>query len=253
LRFPRFALPLAAAAAGLALAACGGDGGDASNKVFVAPPWNGEETLTYSLEQEGVNNEATCVLTTEQAEGEELTLIRSCSDNRGYSDEGRATVFGQSLEPKESVRTYYDVEDDRTTVHSVRYEGREAHFETRVSDDDDSRTTSRDLPEPTEEFPTPGWYDDESLLWLVRGIELREGYEDHYTHVINAGQPRVLSADLEVQDLEEVEVPAGTFNAWLVRVSSGNVVYRFWVDEEAPHRVVRATVEDSTYELTDVE
>ena len=50
------------------------------------------------------------------------------------------------------------------------------------------RNTSRDLPEPTEEWPTPGWYDDESLFWLVRGVELREDYEDHYTHVINAGQ-----------------------------------------------------------------
>jgi hypothetical protein len=253
LRFPNIALPLAVIAAGLVVAACGGGGSDASNKVFVAPPWAGEETLTYALEQEGVDNEATCVLTTEQSEGEELTLVRACSDNRGYSDEGRVVVLGESLEPRESVRTYYDVEEDRTTVHSVRYEGREAHFETRVSDDDDARTTSRDLPEPTDESPTPGWYDDESLLWLVRGIELREGYEDHYTHVINAGQPRVLTADLEVQELEEVEAPAGTFRAWLVRVSSGNVVYRFWVDEEAPHRVVRATVEGSTYELTNVD
>ena len=253
MRFPRFALPLAAASAGLVIAACGGDGGDESNKVFVAPPWTGEETLTYSLEQEGVDNEATCVLSTGPTEGEEITLIRSCTDDRGYRDEGRVLAFGQTLEPKESSRTVYDVEEDRTTVHSVTYEGREAHFETRSDDDGDARTTSRDLPEPTEESPTPGWYDDESLLWLVRGIELREGYEDHYTHVINAGQPRVLSADLEVQELEEVEVPAGTFNAWLVRVSSGNVVYRFWVDQEAPHRVVRATIEDSTYELTNVE
>jgi hypothetical protein len=241
------------AAAGIAVAACGGDGDEGSNKVFVAPPWDGPEALTYSLEQEGVDNEATCLLTTEPGDGDALTLVRACSDNRGYTDEGRVVVGRETLDPKESSRTVFDVEDDRTTVHSVRYEGREAHFETRSDDDEDSRTTSRDLPEPTEEYPTPGWYDDESLLWLVRGVELRAGYEDHYTHVINAGQPRVLSADLDVQEREEVTVPAGTFAAWRVRVTSGNVIYRFWVDEGPGHRVVRAQVEGSTYELLDAE
>lgn len=253
MNFRTFVLSVAGAAAGMALAACGGDGDDRSNKVFVAAPWDGEETLRYDLEQEGVDNEATCVLSTERADGDALTLTRACEDNRGYTDEGRVVVAADTLEPRESVRTYYDVEEDRTTIHSVRYDGSEAHFETRTDDDDDSRTTSRDLPESTEESPNPGWYDDESLLWLVRGIDLREGYEDHYTHVINAGQPRVLSADIEVQEQEEVEVAAGTFTTWRVRVSSGGIVYRFWVDEGPGHRVVKAEVEGSTYELQGAE
>jgi hypothetical protein len=239
---------LSVVAASFAFSGCGGDDDDASNKVFVAPAWDGTEELRYSLDQEGVDNEAECVLTTEAA-GDQVTLVRSCSDNRGYRDEGRVIADNLLLEPRESIRTIYDVEDERTTVHSVRYEPQEAHFETRNSDDEDVRSTSRDLPEPTEEWPTPGWYDDESLFWLVRGIELREGYEDHYTHVINAGQPRVLSADIEVQEQEEVEVQAGTFNAWRVRVSSGGIVYRFWVDQGPGNRVVRAEVEGSTYEL----
>ncbi|MEX1103224.1 MAG: hypothetical protein WED87_03170, partial [Dehalococcoidia bacterium] len=231
MRFRTIVLSLAVASAGVAVAACGGDGGDESNKVFVAAPWDGDETLTYSLEQEGVDNEAMCTLSTELGDAGEVILARACVDDRGYRDLGRVTADNESLEPIDSMREVFDVEEDRTTIHSVRYEGREAHFETRSEGEDDSRTTSRDLPEPTEDSPTPGWYDDESLLWLVRGIELREGYEDHYTHVINAGQPRVLSADLEVQEREDVEVPAGTFTTWRVRVSSGGIVYRFWVDE----------------------
>jgi hypothetical protein len=252
LRLRTIALLLAGVAAGLAVAACGGDDDGPSMKVFVPPPpWTGAETFTYDLEQEGVDNEAKCVLKTEPSTDGQTVLSRSCEDNRGYTDDGTVLVESETLRPMESTRVYYDVEDNETTEHFVVYDGQEAKFETRSGDD--SRTTTRDLPEPTEESPDPGWYDDESLLWLVRGIELREGYESHYTHVINAGQPRVLTAKVEVQELEEVEVPAGTFNAWLVRVSSGNVVYRVWVDQGAERWVVRAQVEGSTYELIEAE
>ncbi len=251
MRFRNCALSLAAVAAGVAVAACGGDSDGPSMKVFVTPAWTEAETLTYDLEQEGVDNEATCTLTTAVGDGAETTLIRACSDNRGYTDDAKVVVDGETLEPQQSARVYFDVEDDETTTHTIFYEGREARFQTRSGDD--SRETTRDLPEPTVEAPDPGWYDDDSLFWLVRGIELEDGYEAHYTHVINAGQPRVLTASLEVEGTEEVQVPAGTFDAWLVRVSSGGVIYRFWVDEGPGHRVVRAQVEGSTYELMEAE
>lgn len=203
--------------------------------------------FTYDLDQEGVNNEATCVLKTEPSTEGRTVLTRACEDNRGYTDDGTVLVESETLEPMESTRAYFNVEDNETTEWSIIYGGQEASFEARQGDD--SRTTTRELPEPTDESPDPGWYDDESLLWLVRGIDLREGFEGHYTHVINAGQPRVLTAKIEVEELEEVEVPAGTFMAWRVRVSSGNVVYRMWVTEGSEHWVVRAQVEGSTYEL----
>jgi hypothetical protein len=251
LSFRSLALSLAGVAAGVVATACGGNGDEPSMKVFVAPTWDGAETFTYDLDQEGVDNEVTCVLSTEPSTEEQTVLSRACADNRGYRDDGTVLVESGTLRPLESTRVIFDVEDNETTEHSIVYEGGEAVFETRSGDD--SRTTTRDLPTPTAESPDPGWYDDESLFWLVRGIDLREGYEGHYTHVINAGQPRVLTASIEVEGLEEVEVPAGTFNAWLVRVRSGNVVYRIWVDEGEERWVVRAQIEGSTYELRGAE
>lgn len=233
-----------------ALAGCGGDDDERSNKVFVAPPWSESETLTYDLEQKGVDNEAECTLKTETSGGE-TTLTRSCSDNRGYRDEGVVVALSGSLEPRTSRRTTYHAEDKKETVYSVEYRGDEAYFE--VRSEGKSRDTTRDLPGSTAESPNPGWYDDESILWLVRGIKLESGYEDGYTHVINAGQPRVLGVEIAVRSQETVRVPAGEFRAWEVRVSRESSVYTYWVDEGPGHRVVKAKIEDSTYELTKAE
>lgn len=237
----------AALVAGVAMTSCGGGGDDdRSSKIFISPPWTGSETYEYDLEQKGVDNEAFCTLTTEVA-GDETTLIRSCSDNRGYKDEDRVVVDSKTLLPQTSTRTVYAPKDKNETTHSVSYEGVEARFSTKSGDR--SRDTTRDLPEPSEESPDPGWYDDGSQLWLVRGISLTSGYKDQYTHVINAGAPRALSVDVEVQELETVTAPAGEFRAWKVRVAREKSVYTYWVEEAAPHRVIRAQVEGSVYLL----
>ncbi len=239
--------PTSAAVIGIALAACGGGGGgDRSSKIFVTPPWTGAERYEYALEQSGVDNEASCTLRTEPDEAETI-LVRSCFDNRGYKDESRVVVDSQTLAPKSSVRIFFDAKDKRETTHSVTYEGREARMVTKTGDS--SREATRDLPEPTEESPDPGWYDDDAQLWLVRGISLHEGYEGQYTHVINAGAPRALSVDVKVDGLETVKVPAGEFRAWKVRVAREKSVYTYWVEEAAPHRVIQAQVEGSVYLL----
>ena len=101
-------------------------------------------------------------------------------------------------------------------------------------------------------MPEPAWYDDEELLWLVRGIPLREGFEGSFTNV-NASTGRVFSAEVTVDEQEVVEVPAGTFQAWKVRIVTSTVTQLIWLDTEAPHRVVRARIERLTYELTGIE
>jgi hypothetical protein len=58
-----------------------------------------------------------------------------------------------------------------------------------------------------------------------------------------------LEVDVEVDSLETLNVPAGEFRAWKVRVSKEKTVYFFWVEESLPHRVIRAQIEGSTYEL----
>jgi hypothetical protein len=251
LSFPRPVLLAAALVASLAVAACGSDEAKPHSAVFVAPPWQAAEVLRYDLTQKGVDNEAACTLKIDPARDGQATLSRLCSDNRGNKDDGVATVDNATLAPKTSTRTTFAAEANRTTTHTVAYDGAQATFET--TSGGKTRTTTRDLPAVTEAVPEPAWYDDESLLWLVRGIKLEEGYEATYTHVINAGRPRALSVDVSVHATENIEVPAGKFTTWRIRISRESSVYTVWVDVASPHRVVRALIEDSTYELVSIE
>jgi hypothetical protein len=105
------------------------------------------------------------------------------------------------------------------------------------------------LPAPGEGGPDPGWYDDESLLWLIRGIPLRIGWEGGY-HNVNASTGRVFRVKLKVDGREEVKVDAGTFDTWSVRVESASITQRIWVEVAAPNRVVKARIERIYYELS---
>lgn len=122
-------------------------------------------------------------------------------------------------------------------------------FEEGGEEPSDSLDVQRELPEPTKAVPEPAWYDDEELLWLVRAIPLTEGFEGSFTNV-NASTGRVFAADVTVERREVVEVPAGTFATWKIRLETSTVTQLIWVEQDAPHRVIRARIERLTYELT---
>lgn len=237
----------AAAIAFFATACGGGDTSNASAPVFEAPPWTGNETYTYQLSRRDENDAGTCVLQTDvEAEPGRTRLSRLCA-KEPYRDDGTALVDAATLRPVEARRTLVDGEKNRTTVYTNAYQDAHVAFSANVNGK--TTNTTRDLPAATAKVPNPAWHDDESVLWLVRGLPLRSGYEGHFTLVINSGQPRIHDVDVFVDPAEKVTVPAGTFTAWKVRVRRDQSTNVFWVEQEAPHRVVRAKVEDVTYSL----
>lgn len=240
-----FALLLVA----LVAAACSGDDDTVTHKLFTSPPWTGPETYTYNLKQSG-DPAGTCTLKTEpNVEPGKTRLSRMCSDGKRYEDNGSVTVDATTLAPIESTRVFVDSEKNKKTTYTNTYEGPQVVFHA-VDQDGHTNNTTRDLPTPSAKDPDPGWYDDEELLWLVRGLPLQQGYGGTYTHVINAGQPRVLPVDVHVDAPQQVKVPAGEFSAYRVRVQKDDSIYQLWVDTAAPHKVVKAQIEDATYELT---
>ena len=86
----------------------------------------------------------------------------------------------------------------------------------------------------------------------MRGLSLAGDYEGAYTNV-NASAGRVFPVEVAVVGTERVEVPAGVFEAWRVRIETSTVTQFLWVEREAPHRVVRARIERLLYELTAVD
>ena len=231
-------------------AACGGgeDHGP-TTKVFEAPPWQGPETYSYNLRTKGDENAGTCQLQTEpNVEPGRTRLVRLCS-NPPYADNGNVLVDSQTLQPFLSERTVTDDEKGRRTTYTNTYRETDVLFQANVNGKPSE--TTRDLPAPTEESPEPGWYDDESLLWLARGIPLRDGYTGTYAHVINAGQPRVLTVDVKVNGTEKITINGRDYQTWKVEFKRENSLYRAWVEQSGPHRVIRAQIEDYFYDLQD--
>lgn len=235
--------------------ACGDDDPGPSAPIFMTVPWEGEESYFYNLSQRGVESYGTCQLITEPGD-ETTTLIRLCSDEGSEEaepgklnrDDGEAEVDPTTLRPNTAQRTILNEDSgDRTTFVSTYFET-EVRFEAQVNDD--TNETTRDLPQPSEEEPNPAWYDDETLLWLVRGIPLEEEWTGVY-HNVNASTGRVFKVEMEVEGRETVDVPAGEFEVWSVVVRSGGNSFRVWVEVDEPHRVIRAEVDRSAYELMD--
>ena len=249
------------ALAGATLAGCGSEPLEAHPAIFENAPWSGPERLHYNLVQRD-NLEGTCVLETEPEVAPGVTEVRRfCRDAEEgrYEDNGSARVDSATLRPISSLRIVLDQEEGNSRHFATTYLPAEGvvrfdskQFEAGEEEPGESLSAERELPEPTGEAPEPAWYDDEELLWLVRGIPLREGFTGAFTNV-NASTGRVFSADVTVEEQELVEVPAGTFVTWKVRIQTSTVTQLIWVEADAPHRVVRARIERLTYELVVIE
>jgi hypothetical protein len=232
----------------LLLAAACAEDDITSQRIFETPPWTGPETAEYSVVDRGVDGEGRCTLTTlPEVEPGRTRLERRCRKDQ-FGDDSTVLVESATLAPISSERVTRDTEKRKETIYQIEYSGNVATF-TAITNGDDRRSTERDLPEADEESPEPAWYDDDSLLWLARGVPLHAGFKAGYTHVINVGLPRVLGVLASVEGEETVEVPAGMYETWKVRFEREGLLYDIWVDREDPHLVVRARIEDVTYEL----
>lgn len=214
--------------------------------VFEKAPWTGPEELTYALTRRG-EKPGSCILQTKPAANGPTVLNRLCGKDE-FRDDGSVRVDGASLAPSVSTRTVSDAVKGKRTTYTTTIDTPVARFQSDA--DGDVHTTTRDLPGPSDQVPNPAWYDDESVLWLVRGLRLEPGARTSFTLVINAGQPSVHTVEVRVESEERVKVPAGEFQVVKVRLTRGGSINFYWVEAAGPHRLIRATIEDVTYELT---
>ncbi|MBN9494130.1 DUF3108 domain-containing protein [bacterium] len=244
----------AAAAAGLALAlsACGGSSSPKLTHVFTTVPWTGNETLNYDIVDQGGDLTGVCQLETKvDTSPGKTTLVQDCSnagDNEPgrYRDDRTAIVDSKTLKPFSATRTTSDAKKDTRTTFTSTYSPTEVKFQ--ANDNGTLHGTNRDLPKPSDSSPDPGYYDDEELFWIIRGIPLEKDWEGAYIDV-NASNGQTITARIRVEDQEKVTVPAGTFNVWKVRLSTSSVTQFFWIDASPPHHVIQADIEDTTYKL----
>lgn len=230
-----------------ALAGCGGGDNTQITKVFSGPTWDVGEQLAYQLRQRDEIS-GTCTLSVENAEDPALQrLVSLCGSPDGrYRDDRWVEVDPATLTPIESERVIADLDDESRTVFNAAYGSTTVLF-TAAADGNENETT-RDLPEPNETSPDPGYYDDVALFWVIRGAPLAEGYEASFINS-NAGNARTFTVSITVQGSETVAVPAGEFETWEVEVKTGSITQIVWIEKDAARRVIRARIEREFYEL----
>lgn len=241
-------IALIASFAAVAMAACAGSNSPTVSKIFKAPPWEGAEHYSYNLVDQGDKVTGTCELTTTLDKEPGKTLLEHhCGNTDGDRDDRQVLVEAQTLKPLMGSRTIFTIAKDKTTTFSSAYEGGAV----KLTADQNGKvtTTHRELPTPTKDSPDPGYYDDESLFWVLRGIPLEKGFEGAYKD-LNASNGQIFTASVTVEKTERVEVPAGTFTAWKVRLETNSITQFFWIDEAAPHAVIQANIETIRYQLT---
>lgn len=237
---------------GALAAACAPEPPGAHPAIVENVPWSGNETLHYDLVAQGGDVDGRCELLTEpDIEPGVTQLSHLCGDvDELHRDDRVAEVEAETLQPTTSSRVIYDLEDNRRTSFSTTYSN--GTVELIADQDGEVNETTRERPEASDDVPQPAWYDDETLFWIVRSVPLREGFEQTYTNV-NAANGRVFDVSVEVDGTETIEVPAGTFDCWTMRIETESVVQRFWIEREAPNRVIRARIERINYVLTSAE
>ena len=222
--------------------------------VFVEAPWHGEERLYYEFKQR-TNLYGLCEFQTNIDEAAGTTeLVQRCIDAEEslYRDDRSVTVDSDTLEPISSERVIVNEKDQQVETKSVVYPADRVFASFLSVSGENEYGATRYLPQPSVDVPRPTWYDDNTLMWLARGIDFATTEELTFTDV-NPTTVTVFNVGLLVEGQEDVDVPAGKFQAWKIRFTTKTVTHRVWIDIESPHRVVKAQVENGTYELTGFE
>ena len=231
------------AAFGLLLAGCGGGETVFSGQaVLTVVPWSAAETAHYRL-LDGDDPKGTATLSIEPQGS--VVLFRQTFEipDEGLSDEVSVEADGLTLKPRRVERTINGPEGNRICV--ADYSGSKATVEQKAGED--QRTDEVDVPTRA--------YDSWSDLFLWRTIAFEEGYEASYSDVLTCTltKPQLLAVVLELRGIEEVSVPAGSFQAWRLEIRSGGPTQKAWYSDDASHTLVRYDNGGLVFELESTE
>lgn len=220
-------------------AACsGGDDELVAQDIVSEIPWTGPEAFEYRLLQ-GDDVKGTGSLKLREASDALVLEQKFEIPEEEITDSIVAEVEPDTLSPRNIERVIDGPEGERRCEAS--YADDTVTVEQRAGEDE--RTDSLSVPVP--------YYDSWSDLFLWRTIEFFEGHELRYVDVLSCSlaKPDILSVVLKVEEKEEVEVPAGTFQAWRLEIRSGGRTQKAWYADDEPRTLVRYDNGDLVFEL----
>ena len=227
-------------------AAAGCGVGEIEPLVFGSVPWRGGERSTYRVTDINDNFAGSMVYEIE-AGGEVVDddgwTIRRLLDTQGDTETLTVEVRARGLRPAYSALER--VENGLLQTVTADYDGAQVDLriigEPRLDTYERIQISSNVL-------------DDRTLPMLMRALPLEAGYATRLDtfRPVTGNQTGVI---LRVRGEETVDVPAGSFEAWRVRLDFGEVEQELWVSQAAPYPVVR--IEDGftggVFELAEFE
>jgi hypothetical protein len=226
----------------LSIAGCGGDEGPPPTPVSLlsATPWELPETSVYRIEQGDI--EGTGSITIDER-GTDL-LVEQSFEGGGFVSRAEATVDATELTPA-TIDLVVEGDEGAVRCHAV-YDGGSVTAKWELPDDE--TTLELDI--------ESGSYDSWTDLILWRTLPFAENTEARYSVVASCRRPRQRpeSADVQVtvEGTETVSVPAGSFEAWVVKVSVQGETQVAWYSTEPAHQLVRYDNGDQVFELESI-
>ena len=228
------------------LAACAEDSGELVARDIVSKiPWTaaGEKATYRLLQGDDVKGTGVLAIGSPVAAGP-LRLQQSFEiPEENITDDASVSVDIETLRPLVVTRVIDGPEGKRECEAS--YSERRVVIDQKAGKD--KRMDELDLP--------PEHYESWSDIFLWRTIEFFEGNEVKYVDVLSCSltKPDLLAVVLKVKAIEEVTVPAGTFQAWRLEIRSGGRTQKAWYADDARRTLVRYDNGDLVFELESID
>lgn len=145
-------------------------------------------------------------------DGETTKLIQTFISDAAH-DTIEVVVDSATLKPVSSLREIEETDGDETRIE-VEYTADGALIK-----QNDDKQSGLSVPEHS--------YDNDASLFLWRTLPFAEGYEGSYNTIITNHRTRQ-KVNLRVAGLETVTVPAGTFEAWRLVITTSNARQIAW-------------------------
>jgi hypothetical protein len=190
--------------------------------------------MTYNLVDDDGDQIAVGTLTVEVNAGETTLTQRFQSETTVDTTEVR--VHSDTIKPISSRRTIENDNPDDEDLIEVAY------TEEGASVTVGERQTGLSVPEHS--------YDNDTSLFLWRTLPVADGYEGSYITIITNRRSRQ-QVVLNVRGKETVTVPAGTFEAWRLEITTSNARQVAWFADTPTRPLVRYDNDrDVIFELT---
>ena len=198
-------------------------------------PWSDGERAEYVLLDREDGQE--CGRGTLSVVGQDGQFALSLSfESEGNTDEAVVLVDAETLKPV-TVRRERFIDGERALIEGEYDAVEEVLTIVEFSEDDEERIVPLRLEE--------NYFDNESSLFLWRTIPFSEGYHASYRTVL-ASQNTQHDVNLIVIGIEQVTVPAGTFDAWRVEISAAGRSQIAWFADTPERELVQY---DNSFQL----